>query len=300
MRCLAVILLGAIVANANAQREIRSVQLGTEEVKISNRLSAKFVPPVRKADPNFEIQATKEKHLPGRKIRVHQISPPDRRPVPPETKATPEVLLTPKEIARLEAEYQVETFASLSATVVDRKATFLRWSYGKEDFYAWSSIDFNFVRGLGRFELDGKPYSLFMGIGDIEAERLEDWVGLPPKFTGSAPQFQVVSDNNPSPEALEVIEAIHKMYASKEQELKLAYKEREKANRERKAWLKRNPKPTDRNFYLWQGESGGVLEGPPPDGGYVGDALRFQEAQKRKKKATKSTRQKPQSRRASR
>ena len=61
-----------------------------------------------------------------------------------------------------------------------------------------------------------------MGIGDIEAERLEDWVGLPPKFTGSAPQFQVVSDNNPSPEALEVIEAIHKMYASKEQELKLA------------------------------------------------------------------------------
>lgn len=297
MNRLVVLFMGVLVFHASAQREVRSVGKGSEEVVLPYRSSTRFIPPVRKPEPNYDIRSTKETELPGRKVRIHQIDLPERVPVPEAQRVVPEVpQLTPEEIAEIEANYRPGIFTSLSATVVDRKATFLRWSYRGESFYAWSSIDFNFIRGVGRFEIDDQSYSLFMGIGETTEDRLEDWVGKPPRFRGKQPQFQVVSDNDPGPDALHVVEAIHKLYASKEKELKQAYLDQQKANRERKEWERLNPKNTDTNFYLWQGPDGGVLEGPPANSGYTGDALRFQEAQKRKKDE-KPTRQKHQTRR---
>ncbi|NCF87803.1 MAG: hypothetical protein GWQ08_20145 [Verrucomicrobiaceae bacterium] len=269
MRRLVVLLMGGFAAHAFAQREAVLEKRDDRQVSITNNVLdvREFTPPDPKVDwkstGEFQIQKTRERVMPsGKKILIHLGQPPMHPPDP--LKPEP-VELTDAELEKLKAEYIPEKFLSLSATVVDEQATLVRWSHAGKSYKIWSAVDFNHLRGLSRFHVDGQPYSLFMGIGNASSEHRNGWEWLgesdgPPDFDGSKVEYEFINEDVPDGEALEVIHALHEVYASKGPELKAAYGKRERENAKRRAWLEQNPPAEkDAELYLWQGKDGGLL-----------------------------------------
>ncbi len=271
MRRLVVLFMGVLVVHASAQRE---TDPNAGEIRILDKVFEvpDFIPPTPKPDwketGEFQIQKTRERILSsGKKIKIHLGQPPLREPAPPKPE---EPELTEAELEKLKAEYKAEKFLSLSATVVDGKATLVRWSYGEQSYRIWSAVDFNHLRGISRFYVDGQPYSIFMGIGDVSSEQREGWKWLgvsdgPPNFEGSKVEYEIVGDAIPDKEALDAIHALHEVYASKGPELRAAHEKWKREDEKRRAWLEENPpEEKDAELYFWQGKDGGLLIADDP------------------------------------
>jgi hypothetical protein len=204
----------------------------------------------------------------GRSIIVQKTEPPpgylpppvNPPPPPPPPGAPSEEFLAR---ARAAAANRPEMrYLRFSATVYPvgpietaRKATLVRWTHERQTYQAWSSIDWNHFRGLGRFDLaDGKTtYSCMMGIGDASRWRHRPGAPVPPDFQPGEIGFRVIEGDTANKDALADLETLHDLYRVDGQRLKLASEIREKAIRERQAWIEANPpQPQDIIVRHWK------------------------------------------------
>lgn len=136
-------------------------------------------PPPPKVLPEFKIISTEEIPMEKRKLIVNRVENPgfpDPTPPPP----------VPVDPAALEAfknspEYQAMQERSentahlfLSATVVDHRATLLRWWDKGKEYQAWSNVDFNYLTGFASFSKGDRHFVTFMGVGDIDSSKLRE------------------------------------------------------------------------------------------------------------------------------
>jgi hypothetical protein len=203
----------------------------------------------------------------GRSIIVQKIAPPPGYvPPPAEPPASPPPAVPSEEFlarARAAAANQPEMrHLRFSATVYPTgpvedsgRATLVRWTHGGRTYQAWSSIDWNHFRGLGSFaSVDGKIiYSPLMGIGDATRWRQRPGSPVPPVFQPGEITFRIIEGDATNKEALADLETLHELYRSDGQRLKLAYEIRERAIRDRQAWLEANPpQPQDIIVRHWK------------------------------------------------
>jgi hypothetical protein len=124
-----------------------------------------------------------------------------------------------------------------------RKATLVRWTHDRQNYQAWSSIDWNHFRALGHFaSADGKTiYSCLMGIGDATRWRQRPGSPVPPDFQPGEIAFRLIEGDDANQAAIADLEILHTLYRADGHRLKLAHEIREKAIAERQAWLEANP-----------------------------------------------------------
>lgn len=203
----------------------------------------------------------------GRSIFVQKIAPPPGYVPPPvQAPASPPPPVPSEEFvarARAAAANRPETRPlRFSATVYPAgpagapgKATLVRWTHKGQYYVAWSSIDWNHFRGLGRFEsADGRTiYSMMMGIGDATLWRQPPGAPLPPGFPPGEITFRIIVGDPGNPSALADLEALHALYRAEGHRLKRAHEIRERTHRERQAWLEANPpQPQDIIVRHWE------------------------------------------------
>lgn len=183
---------------------------------------------------------------------------------------------TPEQLARTEARraQAFETwitldqrrFLSLGATVFNHQLTYLQWRVGGESFSAWSNVDFALIAGAfsGFKDAQGNRYHLFLNWSEVEGPgRLgEDrWLGVPPEFRGTGPQYLWTEGDATIPGAGQIFEgldALHQLVATHQAELQQAYAGREaredRRRAEAEALAANPPPPEDVVVQFWPGE----------------------------------------------
>ena len=199
----------------------------------------------------------------GRSIIVQKIEPPPGY-VPPSVNppsSSPPALPSEELLARIRAanaNRPAIRWLRFSATVYPQPdgtaSTLVRWTHERKTYRAWSSIDWNHFRGLGRFEsFDGKTqYWSMMGIGDAPRWRVKPDSMIPPAFPPGGVTYHVIEGDTANQAALADLETLHNLYRTDGHRLKLAHEIREKAIRERQAWLEAHPpQPEDTIVRHW-------------------------------------------------
>lgn len=143
---------------------------------------------------------------------------------------------------------------SLSATVYDREITGIRWRHEGRDYTAWSTIDFNHLRGVRQFETADKVYSLYMGIGEEDGDSAAELPELPATTPGQAEYFLETED----PELLEdddifaPLDVLHVFYERNAELLEWEYERRQILNAARKRYREAHPPdPEDTIIHFW-------------------------------------------------
>lgn len=224
---------------------------------------------------NFRVLERKEVDLGERRIIMNRVAPPllAAQPVA-EARVEPErPQLSEAEIAEMMRRYEEKEHRTimLSATVYDRQFTELRWNHEGEQFVAYSSIDFNFMRGVTDFETDGAFYFFFLGIGNEDTETIEErnrlakeqgWEGyiethIPqmPAFTLGRAEYAIVADDPniiKRDEVFDPIDALHAYFEQNERRLRIEYQRTEALNDARKRYQAANPEePKDTVINFW-------------------------------------------------
>lgn len=149
---------------------------------------------------------------------------------------------------------------SLATTVHDRRFTELRWEHAGAEYRAWSSIDFNHIRSVPQFEVDGVRYALHFGIGNEAGKSPPVPAGL---AAGGAPAafILVQAPAQPEPAALAGIAALHRYYAAHKGELIATWELNEAARIAHEAWQKAHPPvPRDTVIQFWPKKSSRHLD----------------------------------------
>lgn len=202
---------------------------------------------------------TKVEHLKGEKsIIIEMIEnpgiPDPPSPPPPLTEAQKEAIRNSPAIqARIRRQKETKLIF-LSATVVDRERTLLRWSHEKEEYRAWSSIDFNFFRGTNHFKVEDSTFLLFMGIGDVSTgdSRVRQQTYTYPALKGQGARFELIKGDSSNSQAMASIEALHTYFQRNKELLKKAFAQREKREAARLEDLRNNPPiPQDTIIKFW-------------------------------------------------
>jgi hypothetical protein len=192
----------------------------------------------------------------GRSIIVQKTEPPPGyvpppvnppQPSPPPSAPSEEFLAKARAAAANRPQMRYLRFSATvyptGATEEGRKATLVRWTHERQSYQAWSSIDWNHFRGLGRFaSADGKTiYSCLMGIGDATRWRQRPSSPVPPDFQPGEIAFRLIEGDANNQAALADLETLHNLYRTDGHRLKLAHEIRENAIAERQAWLEAHP-----------------------------------------------------------
>ena len=188
----------------------------------------------------------------GRSIFVQKIAPPPGYVPPPVNPPPSPPPAVPSEelLARIRAanvNRPAIRWLRFSATVYPQPdgttSTLVRWTHERKTYRAWSSIDWNHFRGLGRFEsFDGKTqYWSMMGIGDAPRWREKHGSLVPPAFPPGEITYQIIEGDGTNRDALVDLEVLHNLYRTDGHRLKMAHEIREKAITERQAWLEAHP-----------------------------------------------------------
>ncbi len=224
---------------------------------------------------NFRVLERKEVDLGERKIIMNRVAPPvlEAQPVDEARVETERPKVSEAEIQEMMRRYQEKEHRTimLSATVYDRQFTELRWTYEGEQFLAYSSVDFNFLRGVTDFETDDAFYFFFLGIGNEDSETIEErnrlakeqgWEGYvetqipePPAFTPGRAEYAIVSDDPAiikRDEVFDPIDALHAYFEQNERRLRIEYQRTEALNEARKRYEAANPEePKDTVINFW-------------------------------------------------
>lgn len=243
------------------------------------------IPPLPPPPPELpsiaasEIVETKTHDLGDRKIIVQEVTaavlpaladPPAPPPEKPRAPLSAEAKARLAE-ARIKQRERAKLTPQLSATVYHSKEignevrtlfTLTVPSAEKESYftgeaiYFWSSVNANYLSQIPPYQgSDGTIYEgLHIGIRNVDIDQrraLYASRGLPspapsiPPLSPGKESFLIV-DGHAGPDDIAVIQAIHDLYAVEYLNLKAAFESREKAWREREAYLKANPpKPKD-------------------------------------------------------
>ena len=167
--------------------------------------------------------------------------------------------LTPWEFTYLQRyEGREHRVLSLSATVFNREITRIRWRHEGEEYTAWSTIDFNHLRGVRQFETDDKVYSLNMGIGEESTQDGRSSVDLPDlsSVTPGQAEYFVETDD---PDLLEndalfaPLDVLHVYYERNAELLAWEYERRKILNAARKRYREAHPpEPSDTVIHFWR------------------------------------------------
>ena len=195
-------------------------------------------------------------------------------PPAPQPRATAAAVQKAKPATREEAaaaerrEKKTTKVLMLSATVYDHRLTELCWRSGGREIRAWSNADFNLFTAHSEFETEDTIYTLFMALGNEDAESLvaaqaratsEGW--NPPRVQSPTArpqaQYSLVSDTKtPSPETLAPLDALHHTYEENYTRLAKEHTQREAARAAQAQSLKDHPPvPQDTVIQFWPKKS---------------------------------------------
>ena len=216
-------------------------------------------PPPPKVLPQFNIISTEEIRMQKRKLIVNRVEDPGfPDPSPPVPTAVDPAAL---EAFKSSPEYQAMQERSdntihlfLSATVVDHRATLLRWWDKGKEYQAWSNVDFKYLTGFASFSKGDRHFVTFMGVGDVSSASLrgESMLQIPTDLPTGAPQFRMIQGLSGVSEGYDAIAALHELYATDGERLREAYELREARRREAEAELRANPPvPKDIVLNFW-------------------------------------------------
>lgn len=208
--------------------------------------------------PAFTVRSTIVRQLEDRKIIMQRVADPqlpDPPPPPsPATKEELEALRASPEWQERIANHKETKLILLSASVVNGKATFVRWYHEGEEYQAWSNVNFNHLSGFAEFESDRTRYAFIMAVGDITTgkERKLEWPGKPTELGVDYPAFTLVKGDESKGDALAMMIALHDLYENEQDKLVAAHEGRLRAGAERDAWLRANPpQPQDTVIQFW-------------------------------------------------
>jgi len=244
--------------------------------------------PAPAAPPPFKIETapedileTKVREQGGRKIIIQKVTPVE---LPPTTEPPVPRKLSAEQRAEWEArrlQMKKREFLFLSATVYrsarypgGARTQFRMWSKNrKEPFEVWSNVDGQWMGGFGNFQTPTTIYSVCMGIGAMDVDRMEKaWASkgrvYTPPVVPEIPEGEarfVVTKGDPTAEEIAPMQAIQDLYNTEGDKLRLAYEGRLQAQKEQAEFLKANPpKPQDIVVRYWRIEkpaSAGQNEG---------------------------------------
>lgn len=155
----------------------------------------------------------------------------------------------------------------LSASVYDRKFTFLRWfPHGNQApaMTAWSNVDFSVFQGLSQFESGGKQYSLpFIALENVDSEMRRQAANkkgvefhepvFPANLGQEGVHFIVMEGDAADAEAMRPIAVLHELYRTEKARLLADHAARVKAQQEQEAWLRVHPpQPQDVLIRVWK------------------------------------------------
>ncbi len=207
-------------------------------------------------------------------------------PTPPPDLSDPEFRARIAELqAQAAAEFVPTTLVPLDVTVYDHEFTFLRWTHRKENgeavgYAVWSNIDFNHLCGFAEIEVGNaesrRRFALLTGLGNIDTARMAsnpalqaqvpDLAAVRRLLAASAaqtlpmtndqstnpPAFVLVEGDPSDAGAMALIQGLHDLYAREKDRLVAAYEGRERARKEREAYLEAHPpKPKDIVIRYW-------------------------------------------------
>lgn len=176
-------------------------------------------------------------------------------------------------LEELRAKYQETRIAFVSATVYDHSRTLLTvYPSGEaaKSVTVWSNLDFNHFSGFSTFNVAGqdgtiRQWALLMGIGNTDTRRLSERFAQAgreyqepkapelPSLTFSGPSFVIAEGSEADPGGLELVQDMHALYQTEGHRMETAYVAREKAYKERKAYLIANPPvPKDVTIRFWK------------------------------------------------
>lgn len=220
-------------------------------------------PPPPKVLHEFKVISTEEIPLEQRKMIVRRVEDPG---FPDPTPPAPAVI-DPATVAAFKnspayldwQEKQTHTTSLfLSASVVDHRATLLRWWEDGKEYQAWSNLDFKYLTGFASFSKGDRHFVTFMGVGDVSsaaALRNESTFQIPSDLPTGAPDFRMVQGAAGESEGYDAIVALHELYATDGERLREAYELREARRKEAEAELRANPPiPKDIVLNFWKVE----------------------------------------------
>lgn len=226
---------------------------------ILGNLSDGTLPPPapKRALPDFEIRESFEARLPDRNISIHRV----KNPGLPDPIPVKESLFAAREFGAWKnspqflewrARREKTTDLWLSASVVEHRATLLRWHHDGNEFLAWSNIDFHMLSTIRAFSKGDRTFNSFMSVGDVRVNspgagsRFQIPENLPP----GAPAFIVVKGDPARAAAFTGVAALHELAAAHAPQLLQAWTLRRQREQQRAADLLANP-PVPEDIILY-------------------------------------------------
>lgn len=212
--------------------------------------------------PPVKIRETKVVQLPDRQVTIHRIADPglpDPRPKLPERRE-----FSAEEIEAFRNSPQVQqglneaaktTHLSISATVVDGRATLLRWWHDGAEYQAWSNSDWMILTGFAECQKGDKRFVTILMAGQMSSANLpaDSPYRIPDDLPAEPGTYRITQGDLANTEAYEGITALHELYRSDYARLKQAYDLRELRRKNREAALRANPpQPEDVVLHFWK------------------------------------------------
>ena len=212
--------------------------------------------------PEVEVRETVIRELPDRIVTINRVADPklpDPRPKLPVRND-----LNSEEIEAFRASPEVQawleqqaktTHMFISATVIDRRATLLRWWHDGAEYQAWSNADWMILTGFSNFEKKDHHYTALLMAGRINSAALppESSYRIPENLPEHPGTFIITQGDQTNHGAISGIAALHEIYRNDYARLAAAYELRERRQIEREAELKANPPaPQDVVLHYWK------------------------------------------------
>lgn len=220
-------------------------------------------PPASKPElPPVEIRETKVVQLPDRQVTIHRIADPglpDPRPKLPERQEMSaeqiEAFRNSPAVQQWMEEAAKTTHLFISATVVDGRATFLRWWHDGAEYQAWSNSDWMILTGFAECQKGEKRFVSLLMAGRMSSANLpaDSPYRIPDDLQTEPGTYRITQGDLAKTEAYEGITALHELYRSDYARLKQTYDLRELRRKDREAALRANPpQPEDVVLYFWK------------------------------------------------
>jgi hypothetical protein len=208
--------------------------------------------------PAVEVRESSVCQLPDRKITFNRIAnpglPSPRPAILAQNERSPEqieALRNSPEFQKRIKESARTTYLSISATVVDHRATFLRWWHAGKEYRAWSNADWMILTGFTDWQKDNRRFSSFLAAGRLDSTKLpaDSMFRIPDDFLPEEPGTYRVIQGDSDPEAYIGMTGLHELYLNNYARLKIDLDLREQRRKEQQDELRRNP-PKPQNIVL--------------------------------------------------
>jgi len=213
------------------------------------------------AEPDFEVLESHAQRWNGRNVVFQRVKPPrDAATTPKPARESARPGAAGAAAARIAAASarrpRLETVdLTVAATVVDRRATLLSWSWKGEACEMWIRQDWLLLSGFGGLRRGDKLFStlLLPSAVDLAILPADSPLRIPAALPPEPGAFLVVKGDPADAEAFETVAALRDIYRNELPRLRRAFAAREEARRRREAAAAaRRAHPEDIVFRYWR------------------------------------------------